>query len=67
LTAQSTATNTVVISWPVSIGGYVLQQQTDVATGAWQNVATPVTQVGGQNQVVITSLAGNAFYRLSLP
>jgi hypothetical protein len=67
LNAQTTSSNTLLVSWPASIGGYVLQSNTDLsASGGWQPVSLPVTQVGGQNQVSITTGTGSTFYRLVL-
>jgi hypothetical protein len=64
LSVQNTATNTVVVSWPASVGGYTLQSKTDLSA-AWSDVTAPITVAGGQNQVVVTPV-GKAFYRLSL-
>ena len=59
--------NTPLFSWPASIGGYVLQSNSDLtAGGGWQNVNAPVSRTADQNQVFITPLTGNAFYRLLL-
>ena len=65
LSVQSTSSNTVVISWPTSIGGYVLQQATNV-TGTWQTVTGPYAVANGRNQVNVAARAGNNFYRLVL-
>jgi Concanavalin A-like lectin/glucanases superfamily/Immunoglobulin I-set domain/Immunoglobulin domain len=66
LTAQVAAGNTLVLSWPASIGGYTLQSKADLGSGSWQNVTAPAVQVGGQNQVTVSSSSGNQFYRLLL-
>jgi hypothetical protein len=67
LSAQTTGPNTLLVSWPASIGGYALQSNSDLtASGGWQPVNAPVNQVGGQNQVGITTSTGNTFYRLVL-
>ncbi|EEF62342.1 LamG-like jellyroll fold domain-containing protein [Pedosphaera parvula] len=67
LSVQTTGTNTYVFTWPASAGGFVLQQNTTIGTGSWVNVTSPVTQINGQNQVVVPIAGGNRFYRLSLP
>jgi hypothetical protein len=59
--------NTLQLSWPTSIGGFALQSKGDLNDATWQNVANPVSQIDGQNQVTITPLTGNQFYRLVLP
>ncbi len=67
LNVQASSPNTLLISWPASIGGYVLQSNTDLsASGGWQPVNAPINQVDGQNQVSITTSTGTAFYRLVL-
>ncbi|HSU53662.1 MAG TPA: LamG-like jellyroll fold domain-containing protein, partial [Candidatus Dormibacteraeota bacterium] len=66
LTTKLTSTNTVVLTWPALIGGYALQSTPSLSPQSWSNVANPVTQVSGQNQVIIPVSAANAFYRLSL-
>ena len=67
LTAQSEAPGSIVLSWPTGVGGYVLQQNTDLTTSNWTAVSGTVSQVGGMNQqTVTTSPAGQTFYRLYL-
>jgi len=65
LSAQATGSNTVLISWPTAIGGYVLQQATNV-TGTWQTVTGPYTVVNGRNQINVPGATGIKFYRLIL-
>jgi len=75
-----TKTNTVVIAWtnPLAMSansninalpnpppGCVLQQTTDLRTGAWSAVTNPVVIAGAQTQVVLPlSRSTNRFYRL---
>ena len=67
LSVQPAGPNTLLISWPASIGGYVLQSNTNLTANAgWQTVNATVNLVGGQNQVVIAPSAGSTFYRLVL-
>ncbi|MGH7954112.1 MAG: hypothetical protein ACREFE_19635, partial [Limisphaerales bacterium] len=61
-----TSTNTVVISWSSAITGYVLQQNSDLSTANWVNVASPDTIVNGLHQVVVPLGSANEFYRLKL-
>ena len=58
--------NTAVISWAAGVGGYVLQQNSSLATTNWVNVTNAVNLVNGQNQVVAPITSGARFYRLSL-
>jgi hypothetical protein len=60
-----TATN-IVLSWPASTTGYVLQSTDTLSSpNGWQTVSmTPV--VVGTNQIVITNLVGTSrFYRMT--
>ena len=66
LSLQRTPTKTVVLSWPASALGYVLEQNSDLSTSNWVGTTNPVTVVNGQNQVVIAPSAANVFYRLQL-
>lgn len=66
LSAQRVGGN-ILLSWPISIGGYNLQTKSDLGTGTWQNSAAPVNFVNGQNQVLIAPTSGANFYQLVLP
>jgi hypothetical protein len=64
LTLFLSATNTVVISWPVPSDGYTLQENSSLGNAAgWVDSLAPIHIVGGQNQA-IASPAGTGFYRL---
>lgn len=54
----------VVVSWPAEFTGFVLQETSDLTTTNWVGVTNSVNVVGGENQVLISSPAGNNFYRL---
>lgn len=65
-TIQVAAPN-ITISWPGSVVGYVLQQNTSLTNPAgWVNVANPDNIVNGQHQVVVPITSGTGFYRLNL-
>ena len=64
LSIEHTATNSLVISWPGSLTGFVLQENADLNTTNWVNVATVPLTVGEQWQVLVPVPAGNRFYRL---
>jgi len=68
LTAKTTAGGaSVTLSWPSSIGGYVLQSNSNVNnSGGWTTVGAPVIVVSGQNTVTVPASAGQVFYRLQL-
>jgi hypothetical protein len=63
----SAAGGSMIISWPASIGGYVLQSRTSLTTGNWEPVTAPIDLVGDQYQATITPLTGDRYYRLALP
>jgi hypothetical protein len=49
-------------------GGFQLQSKSalDQNPNTWADVTTPVTQSGGFNQVTITPLTGQKYYRLKI-
>ena len=64
LSVRQVGANTVTISWtPQAIGNYVLQSKANLASGVWQNVTAPLS---GPNQVTITPLTSDQFFRLVL-
>lgn len=60
------AAGTVVLSWPVSASGFVLQQNTALSAGGWQPVSGTVTVVDGRNHVAVP-VSGTRFFRLANP
>jgi hypothetical protein len=65
LALQSAGPNSLTLSWPMGVGGYVLQSTTDL-TVPFTNDAATVSQVAGKNQVTVSTATGKKFYRLSL-
>jgi hypothetical protein len=65
LSIQFTSANTVVVSWPGPSTDFHLQQNSDLKSTNWVNVATTV--VNGQNQLVVSPPVGTRFYRLKYP
>ena len=63
--AQSSG-GSVNITWPASVGGYGIQSKTNLITGTWSDVSTPISQVGGNNQATIPATNGATFYQLNL-
>ena len=57
-------TNMIVLSWPVSVSPFVLQQSSDLITSNWTIVTNVPNIVGQQNQVILSPSPGNQFYRL---
>jgi hypothetical protein len=52
------------VAWPSSATGFQLQQNTNLNTANWSNVASPVLLSNGLNEVIISPAKPAAFYRL---
>ena len=60
--------NNVIVSWPVSPGGFSLQQNGNLANAAgWSTYGGTVNTNNGVNSITLTLPAGNLFFRLSNP
>jgi hypothetical protein len=60
--------NSLTLSWPAVIGGFIPQSRPSLTSGAWVDVAVPVTQVGTNVQFTITPLnSPESYFRLNLP
>lgn len=68
LSVQSSSANSVVLSWPNSAGGFVLQQ-TPALGFIWTTVSNLPVVAGNNanNHVTIPAQAGAGFYRLATP
>ena len=56
--------NSVIISWP-NTGNYTLQQNSNLAVSSgWVTSSYSITATNGVNSIIITSPAGNVFFRL---
>ena len=55
-----------VLSWTIPSMDFTLQQNSDLATTNWTDVATPavLNLTNLQNQVIVSPINGNIFYRL---
>jgi len=52
------------VSWPSNFTGFILQQSGDLTATNWVDVTNAVNVVGNENQVTISPVAGNNFFRL---
>ena len=59
-----TQTNTAVVAWPAPSTGFLLQQNTNLATTNWVTVTNIPIVVGSENHVIVNPPTGNRFYRL---
>jgi hypothetical protein len=67
LSITRTATNTVAVSWPSPYPGYALEQNPDVATTNWVEVAQAPADDGTNKTVIVHPPVGKMFYRLRKP
>ena len=64
LTIAPVTLSTTAVSWPTSVGNYILQTSPDLLPGSWNNIGSGITIVG-TNNVFTTPLNGKkAFFRL---
>lgn len=67
LTIRHTLTNTVLVSWPATATGFVLQQSANLNSGAWDAVPEAVGNEGTNKFIIVNPPVGNRFYRLATP
>ncbi len=67
LSIDSAAANTVLITWPASAGGWMLQQNNSLGTTNWTANTNDVRLIGQQNQVEVPVASANNFFRLFHP
>jgi hypothetical protein len=56
--------DTVVVSWPSTATGFVLQTNSDLTTTNWSDYTGPVNSNGGINSVSLNKSTGSLFFRL---
>ena len=63
------AGKTVVVSWPASASGFLLESTSTLSTPNWTAAADTVSVVGDRNTITINAAAatGSKFYRLRKP
>jgi hypothetical protein len=68
LSLAVTTTNTVIASWPATVAGFTLQQNTNLATTNWAAVTNAVLFTNGLNTITLPLRAtSGTFYRLFSP
>ena len=67
LAISLTEPNTVVVSWPSSAAGFVLQQNSDLTTTNWPDFSGTVNTNGTTLSATITPTTANRFFRLFHP
>ena len=64
LTITRTATNSVVISWPLPADGYLLENVSALNGASWSQVSPPYQTNSALAWIVVPSPTGNLYYRL---
>ncbi|MBL9146056.1 MAG: hypothetical protein JNM99_20410 [Verrucomicrobiaceae bacterium] len=57
----------LVLNWPSSLAGWILQESADLSPGSWVNSSLPITTAGAQSSAVIANPTGGKFFRLVKP
>ena len=64
LTIELVSPSSVLVGWPAPSDGFVLQQNTNLATTNWVTVTNSPVVANGEKQVTVSPTVGNRFYRL---
>jgi hypothetical protein len=67
LTVFPTASNSLVVSWPYPSAGWILLQNTDLATTNWTAPPETIQNDGTNNFIIIAPPIGNRFFELLQP
>jgi hypothetical protein len=68
LSIQLSNPTTALVMWPAPAPGFRLQKNADLSTTNWTDVPTnTLTVLNGQNQITVSPIPGNQFYRLIKP
>jgi hypothetical protein len=62
--SSTRSADNILITWPASFNGFVLQQNADLSGMNWVNVTNQVEILDTQNEVVLPSLDDRNFFRL---
>ncbi len=64
LNLRRISSSTAQVAWPLYANGYTLQSATSLTGPNWQNVATPVVNLGPEHTVSVPTTGAPKFYRL---
>ena len=67
LSLQATNGNAFSFTWPAGVGGFVLQQNSNLTGTNWVTVTNAIIQGNGLNQATVPVGGASQFYRLTLP
>lgn len=65
LKVEFTNGSTAVITWPAPSAGFVLQVNTSFTEPNWMDVTNLPTVINGMNQVILSPLTGDEYFRLA--
>lgn len=63
----ASAPDGIILSWPASAAGWMLEESPDLAPGNWTSSSRTVTTADGTNQVAIPTTEGRRFFHLRTP
>ena len=61
------ASGFVVLAWPVSVEGFMLEQSPDLSPQSWTDVLTPVVDTATEHTVTVPITGPRMFFRLKKP
>ena len=64
LAVSPATTNTILLSWPVEVTTYAVQQSHDLSPTNWVTLTNTPVVVGSQNEITLPNPPGRMFYRL---
>jgi hypothetical protein len=64
LSVSLTTTNTLLLSWPVDLTSYAVQQNPDLNSTHWTTLTNTPAVVDSQNQVILAKTQATMYYRL---
>jgi uncharacterized repeat protein (TIGR02543 family) len=67
LLIQSPGPGEMSLTWPADLPGWVLEESPDLSPGSWFASTRNITLSGSLNQVTVSPVTGNCFFRLSHP
>ena len=67
LSIREGASGFVVLAWPVSVEGFMLEQSPDLSPQSWTDVLTPVVDTATEHTVTVPITGPRMFFRLKKP
>ena len=67
LTIRKGASGFVILAWPVSVDGFLLEQSPDLTQESWTDVLIPVVDTATEHTVTVPTTEPRMFFRLKKP